>query len=300
MRFIASKHNDHANQLKDEGHFDEAIGYYQKAIKADPNWSVPWYNLGLLHKYNLDWDEALLCNQKAVKLNPKDEGAWWNLGIAATALNDWAEARRAWRGFGVDLPDGEGPIEMELGSTPIRLHFDDYSEVVWCRRIDPARAVIQNIPLPESEHRYGDLILQDGAPNGYRKLGNQEVPVFDELELLQASKFGTFVITLDNVTDAEMETLSKLFQEHDLASEDWSKSIRMLCKACSEGRPFDEEHQHEPIQLDNRRLGVAALSGDQLHSILQQWQASVPDVDVVEVACLLEPGPAGAEQYCEP
>ena len=59
MRFIASKHNDHANQLKDEGHFDEAIAYYQKAIKADPVWSVPWYNLGLLYKYDLQWQDAL-------------------------------------------------------------------------------------------------------------------------------------------------------------------------------------------------------------------------------------------------
>ena len=94
MRFIASKHNDRANQLKDDGQFPAALEYYQKAIKADPIWSVPWYNLGLLHKYLHDWNESLRCNQKAVKLNPKDEGAWWNLGIAATALKDWAEARR--------------------------------------------------------------------------------------------------------------------------------------------------------------------------------------------------------------
>ncbi len=289
MRFIASKHNDHANHLKDEGHFDEAIAYYQKAIKADPVWSVPWYNLGLLYKYDLQWQDALRCNQKAVKLNPKDEGAWWNLGIAATALHDWAEARRAWRGFGVDVPDGDGPIEMRIGTTPIRLHLEDYTEIVWCRRIDPARAVIQSIPLPDSEHRYGDIVLHDGAPNGFRKVGEQEVPVFDELDIWQPSHFGTFVITLDNVTDTEMDALGKLLDEHGLESEDWSRNLRMLCQACSEGRPFDQEHQHEPIQLDNRRLGVAALSGDQLHTILQQWHETVPDADIVEVDCLLEP-----------
>jgi hypothetical protein len=80
-----------------------------------------------------------------------------------------------------------------------------------------------------------------------------------------------------------------LLEGQSLESEDWSKNIQILCKACSEGRPFDNEHQHAPVQLDNRRLGVAALSGDQLHALLQQWQESVPDADVVEVSCLLEP-----------
>ena len=289
MRLLASQHNDRANQLKDDGQLAEAIAAYQQAINADPCWSVPWYNLGLLHKYQGQWTESLRCNQQAVKLNPKDEGAWWNLGIAATALGDWAEARRAWQNYGLEIPAGTGPIEMQLGATPIRLNPDDDAEVVWCRRLDPARAIIQSIPLPESEHRYGDLILQDGAPNGYRKLGEQEVPVFDELQLLQPSEFGTFVITLDNVSDSEMESLMTLLGERDFVSEDWSKSLRMLCKACSEGRPFDEEHQHAPLQLDDRRLAVAALSGDHLHAILQQWQESVPDATIVEVNCLLEP-----------
>ncbi len=289
MRSIAIEHNERANELEDEGQIDEAIVAYQKAIAADPTWSAPWYNLGLLHKYQLNWEESLRCNQQAVTLNPKDEGAWWNLGIAATALSDWKEARRAWQSYGIEIPAGEGPIEMQLGPTPIRLNPDDEAEVVWCDRLDPARAVIQSIPLSDSGHRYGDIVLHDGAPNGYRKLDEEEVPVFDELELWQPSAFGTFVITVDNVTDTELESLQQLLDDHDFVSEEWSTSIRMLCRECSEGRPFDEEHQHEPVQLDNRRLGVAALSGDQLHTILQQWQEAVPDADIVEVNCLLEP-----------
>jgi hypothetical protein len=291
MRFIASKHNDRANQLKDAGQVAEAIAAYQKAIEADPSWSAPWYNLGLLYKYQSAWEESLRCNQRAVELNPKDEGAWWNLGIAATALQNWVEARRAWQTYGIKIPAGDGPIEMQLGPTPIRLNPDEESEVVWCDRIDPARAVIQSIPLSDSGHRYGDIVLHDGAPNGYRKFDDQEVPVFDALELWQPSAFGTFVITLDNVTDTEMESLEQLFDAHDLVSEEWSTSIQLLCRACSEGRPFSDEHQHDPIQLDNRHLAVAAMSGDQLHTILQQWQETVSDVIVVEVSCELEPLP---------
>src|SRR6185436_9533696 len=177
MKVFASHYNEKAGELKDEGNIAEAIVYYEKAIKAAPDWSVPWYNLGLLYKYEHNWSESLRCNRRAAELDPQDEAAWWNLGIAATALNNWPEARRAWKAFGIELPEGEGPIEEDYAATPISLNSTDGGEVVWCRRIDPARAIIDSIPFPKSGHRYSDLLLHDGAPNGYRMIQGQEVPV---------------------------------------------------------------------------------------------------------------------------
>src|SRR5215470_9005293 len=122
---LAARHNEKAIKLEERGLIGEAVKYYQRAIKLYPAWSVPWYNLGLLRKRQRNWRESLTCNQKAASLDPSDEAAWWNLGIAATALEDWAEARRAWKAYGIDIPEGEGPIEMEVGLTPIRINPDD-------------------------------------------------------------------------------------------------------------------------------------------------------------------------------
>ena len=44
------------------------------------------------------------------------------LGIAATALGEWALARQAWDAFGVDVPDGEGPIVADFGVAAIGLN----------------------------------------------------------------------------------------------------------------------------------------------------------------------------------
>ena len=206
------RHNEEAIKLQQRGQIAEAVKYYQKATKLWPAWATPWYNLGLLRKELRNWQESLRCNQKAVALDPSEQDAWWNLGIAATALGDWAEARRAWKEFGIEIPEGEGPIEMEIGLTPIRINPYEESEVVWCRRIDPARAIIDCVPLPQSEHRYGDLLLHDGAPNGHRKVDGKEVPVFDELQLLTASEFGTFEVIVSGVgpEDAEVGSPSQL------------------------------------------------------------------------------------------
>jgi Tetratricopeptide repeat len=294
---LAIRHNEEAVQLQERGLIAEAVKYYQKAIKLWPSWATPWYNLGLLRKDQRNWRESLRCNQKAVELDPSEQAAWWNLGIAATALEDWAEARRAWKGFGIEITEGEGPIEMEIGATPIRINPawpdgpygpSEGAEVVWCRRIDPARAIIDCVPLPQSEHRFGDLLLHDGAPNGFRKLDGKEIPVFDELQLLTPSDYGTFEIIVDGVSPEDVESLTDLAAERGLAAEDWSSNLRMICKACSEGS-VTSNHTHDLEQTTYRRIGFAALSEIQVREILRRWLATKPQAKIEEINCLLDP-----------
>jgi tetratricopeptide (TPR) repeat protein len=285
---LAIRHNEKAITLKQRGQIAEAVNYYQKAIKLWPAWATPWYNLGLLRKEQRNWQESLRCNQKAVALDPSEQDAWWNLGVAATALADWTEARRAWKGFGIEIPEGEGPIEMEIGLTPIRINPYDDAEVVWCRRIDPARAVIACVPLPQSDHRFGDLLLHDGAPNGFRKVDDKDVPVFDELQLLTPSEYGTFEVIVSGVKPEDIDSLSDLAAEDGLAAEDWSSNLRAICRACSEGRGVGK-HTHDIEQTDYRRIGFAAVSEIQTREILRKWLAEKRLAKIEEIDCLLEP-----------
>jgi hypothetical protein len=290
MRIVANHHNNKALELKENGQMEKAIACYEKAIKADPKWSVPWFNLGLLYKRQRMWEESLNCNQRAAELDPDDEAAWWNLGIAATALNNWSEARRAWQTYGIEIEPGDGEIEMNFGFVPIRLNPDGGGEVVWCKRIDPARAIIQNVPLPKSGYRYGDLVLHDGAPNGYRKNSrDEEVPVFDGLQLLHPSEYGTFEVIISGVGPAEIEKLCDQALDCDQAAEDWAE-LRHLCRACSEGRPFDSEHTHESENdVIYRRVGFAAQSEARVSYILNGWLARNPQARVEEINCVLTP-----------
>jgi hypothetical protein len=288
---LAMRHNEEAIKLQQRGLIAEAVNYYQKAIKLWPAWARPWYNLGLLRKEQRNWHESLRCNRKSVELDPSEQEAWWNLGIAATAIEDWAEARRAWKGFGIDIPEGEGPIEMEIGLTPIRINSYgpyDESEVVWCRRIDPARAIISCVPLPQSDHRFGDLLLHDGAPNGFRKVDDKEVPVFDELQLLSGSGYGTFEVIVSGVGPEEVESLAELASERGLAAEDWSSNLRIICRACSEGN-LSGKHTHDVDQTDYRRIGFAAVSEIQIREILRKWLAEKRLAKIEKIDCLLEP-----------
>lgn len=257
-----------------------------KALVYDPDWSVPHYNLGLLYTRLHAWEQSFHHNQRAAHLDPEDEAAWWNLGIAATALRNWPEARRAWSACGLVLPHSDDEVRMALGRTPIRLVTDDQGEVVWCERIDPARAIIRNIPLPSAGHRFGDMVLHDGAPNGTRTFRGREYPVFDELQLFAASSYATYHVEVEVATQTDLEALINAAGVFDVHIEDWS-TIRHLCVPCSEGDApaYEAPQPHQPDT--SVVLGCAAISETDVRQLLERWVRQHPGNTILDVKCVV-------------
>ena len=266
--------NERGRRADDEGRDDIAESHYRKAIDLDPKYEPAWFNLGLVFKRRRDWANCLRVNLQAVELDPRpQQPAWWNIGIAATALRDWTTARRAWRGYGISIPDGEGPIDADFGPAPIRISPDKNGEVVWCHRIDPARAVIESVPLPDSGHHHGDIVLHDGQPNGEREAFGRVLSVFDELELWKASDVATIVAQVTCPTEADAHALSEMADAAKLPSEDWTASIRPLCKACSEGRPHESHDRDGGVGW--RMVRDFGFAGDlaATQDLLDRWVA---------------------------
>lgn len=287
-RYEDDNTNAQADQLYDqglafehEGRLEEAADAYRRAVELAPADISAWWNLGLVSKRLRRWDECLGCNERVVALEPVGEAAWmgegarWNLGIAATALRNWTTARAAWRGYSIDIPAGDGPLEMELGLVCVRLNPDADAEVVWCERIDPARAIIRNIPLPESGHRWGDYVLHDGEQRGERVVGGQAFAVFDELERWQASEVPTATVQLSAPSPEDARALVELFEENGLGAEDWTGSVELLCRACSEGRPHEHGAPDAADWRPERLFGLAAPRGV-AEALLERWAGRSP------------------------
>jgi hypothetical protein len=273
--------NDRGLQYQERGKLKRATELFREASAIDPTWPVPLYNLGLLFKNKGKWKESIKYNQQATAVDPKHEAAWWNLGIAATALHRWQLARAAWRGFGIDVPDGKGAIDFPCGFCPIRINPDTNAEIVWADRIDPARAMLASIPLPESNHRWKDVVLNDGAPTGYRRLRGKDVPVFNELELLEHSPFVTYVADVKMPAGNEsMEKLTEIATEQGGCAEDWSTSIRFLCKQCSEGRIHATHDTDAARPRGVHLVGLAARDRNHASDMLFAWESTTPGVKV--------------------
>jgi hypothetical protein len=252
----SSRANARGGKQLDKGDSGGAIEHYRKAIALDPSWDAPHFNLGVLYKYAGKWEASLEANLRATELAPDASAAWWNLGIAATALGRWDLARKAWRGAGVPVPDGEGPLDWPCGSHPIRLNPGREGETVWSERLDPARARLTNIPL--ADYCYGDVVLHDGAAAGYRELDGRQVPVFDCLALLEPSPLSTWCVEIEldramlsDDTDAAFRELGSLADARGLAAEDWTA---------------------RPAPPGPHRIAIAAHTRGEVNDLLDDWR----------------------------
>lgn len=295
---------DRAFTLIGDGRYEDAGPLLVMAADLEPWLSDSWFNLALLHKFRHDWEQARAAGLRAVALLDRDHGApdWWNLGITATALQDWPLARRAWQAYGLkpQIASGDEPVRLDLGTTPVRLSPEGESEVVWGRRLDPARIEVLSIPLPSSGRRWGEVVLHDGAPHGERVADGVAYPVFDEIELWAPSPVPTYVVQLHAATAADRDALERLVAEAGYAAEDWTSSVRLLCRTCSESRmptddgrtvhhdPHDDGDAAHPGHLSHlsqagsgpawqaeRECGIAAPA-ELVRELLDRWSAASP------------------------
>ena len=270
---------EEGNTRKDAGDVEGAERAYRAAIASDPDWSVPYYDLGLVCKYAGRWQESLEFNSLAAERDPRDEAAWWNLGIAATAIGNWSEARRAWTACGMTTPPGDGPPDFAFGLIPVRLDANDAAEVVWARRIDPARARILNVPLPTSRHNYGEMVLTDGAADGFRTSNGTKYPVLNALAVLEMSSLRKYVVELATADSAAIDTLIQQAETQGGAAEHWGASTNILCAQCSRGEPHEHAGQHATPA--HPHCGLAARDEHHVQSIINAWLAQSPSADLI-------------------
>ena len=263
--------HDAAYAASDAADLPKAVTLFSELIAQVPENASYHYMRGLAHKYLRNWAESLADNQRSIELHDDlDEASVWNAAIAATALQRWDEVRRLWSLVGMDMHDG-GRVDRKLGTAVIRLNPWHAGETLWASRLDPVRARIDNVPYAESGHRYGDIVLHDGASTGSRDDGQgRQVHVFNELQLLERSEFATFVAFVSAPAQADRNALHD-FDDGLGMIEDWTESVRALCLRCSYGAVHNHERRPEGDWNPDRNLGIAARKRADVASALAAW-----------------------------
>lgn len=274
---LESIHN-RAYLAVDEGELQRATQHFDLLLQHHPDNPFYHYMRGLVLKYQMEWAGSLRDNLQAIALAEEfSQAQHWNAAIAATGLGQWSTARELWAACDITLPEGDGPIDGNFGVAVVRLNPWSAGETVFMRRIDPVRARILNVPLPESGHRFGDIVLHDGAPTGSRFDGEREVHVFNELERLQPSEFQTFVVFVRADSVEDIDALLHASAPGIGYAEDWTRSIRHYCLRCSYGAPHshaqEAKEEGEAQWQPERNLGIAAQSRLSVEKLLKDWAA---------------------------
>jgi hypothetical protein len=242
---------------------------YEEFLTAFPDTPISaelWFDAALANKFLRNWPKAYeLGRQAALRAGaPEGNPAWWNLGIAATMVGDWGTAREAWTNYGVPLHPGEGEIEDGFGTALVRLDPDGDAEVVWVRRICPARARILSVPY--GERRFGEIVVHDGAPTGERRVDGHAFAVFDELALWQASTTPTWRAQVSAPDPWDMADLADAFDGRGLAMEPVD-SITFHCSCCGLGS-LEVNHT---VLAGARDVLLAAPDEQTATGILTDW-----------------------------
>jgi hypothetical protein len=302
----AGEIHDRAYAAIDRGALTEASGHFDKLLQLRPENRAYEYMRGLAHKYLRDWDASLHHNLRAIALAGEDDetqAEHWNAAIAATALGRWAEARRLWSAIGIRVAAGDGAIHDDFGVAVVRLNPWHRGETVFVRRIDPARARLLNVPLPESGHRFGDIVLHDGAPTGHRIDGqDREVPVFNELLRLTESEFRTFTVFVGCEEPDDLRALLDATGPGIGFTEDWTSGIAYHCLRCSYGTPHRHGNDDDAAWHVDRSLGIAAQSRLAVARLLDDWSSTGRGrrVDAVEAREFVVPGPEEGKAWWRP
>jgi tetratricopeptide (TPR) repeat protein len=284
-----------AGAAYEAGRLHEAAQLYRRLVELRPEGDAFHFRLGLVHKYLREWPASLRHNLETLALSGEhDEGSSWNAGIAATALGDWHEARRQWHACGIDIDPGEGPIEENFGPIGLRLNPWRGRETVFALRIDPARGRIANVPLPSSGHRYGDVVLHDGAQVGEREYLGHTVPVFNALQRLEPSGFASVTAFVGCDSEDELEELHELDEPGVVLVEDWTLALGPTCLRCDYAIPH-EHRRHEAGKAGgwnpDRTLGIAATDKESARALVEAWVAAAPSRRRLEAIACREQAP---------
>lgn len=82
--------------LFEQGRYQEAIPFYQKALEASPADVDTWNDLGLALFYVGRGEDSLEVLRQGAKLEPTFQRIWLSLGFVAMRLNRPQEAKTAW------------------------------------------------------------------------------------------------------------------------------------------------------------------------------------------------------------
>jgi hypothetical protein len=238
-----------------------ALEAMQHALRLDPEKGSSWFRLGLIHKWRGRWREGIDANRRAHELG-ETEGVLWNLAICAMGAGDHALAAGVMKELGMKGETGEdGIFTGSFDGVQVRVstlgegidpaaHVEGSEpsfENLWIQRLSYVHGRIANASIYDLPVDYGDIVLFDGAPVGWRDDGKTRTPRFPLLQKLRSGPFRRYRFLAKQPRRGFFQEIGdrlpeeSFFYVHD-------EQVNMLCRECARGGKIVHDHS-EPEAL---------------------------------------------------
>lgn len=143
--------------------FARAVGYFEKAIEAAPNYTEAWYQAGFCYGVLGRHSEALKASRQAAKLRPDWAETFVNIGASSFALGQYKDAADAYR-HAIRLDDDKPDTQYALGLSLNKLNRTDEEILAYKRAValkpDHANAIERLGLAYFKQKRYADALAQ--------------------------------------------------------------------------------------------------------------------------------------------
>jgi tetratricopeptide (TPR) repeat protein len=256
------------------GHYTQAIGCYQSALKFDPALDYVHNNLGYSYLLKNELDEAITAFQRAIELNENNKRYRSNLGLAYVMKDQYDKAYAQFRiiegdtgakvkmaklldKLGKEIPDHY--LAKHSVSELNREKFESQSPVVIRRKIINENEEIKS--LTEAD-------VSTQKPKD-KEIYDEQFSLSEKKALLNPDKDGPRIDDTDMNKRYSRDALAKLLEIEDLKKE---KSLNSFEKHPhrgfqAESKQFDQTAYSEFIETDTAENKIAATDANPIQII---------------------------------
>jgi hypothetical protein len=234
---------------------EAALEAMSHALRLDPENGSSWFRLGLIHKWRGRWREGVDANRRAHELG-ETEGVLWNLAICAMGAGDHALAASVMKELGMKGTIGDdGILTGSFDGAQVRVSTlgegidpaahvpgrEPVFENLWIDRLSYVHGKIANASIHDLPVDYGDIVLFDGAPVGWRDDGTTRTPRFPLLQKLRSGAYRRYWFLAKQPRGGFFDDLAEFLPEetffyvHD-------EQVNMLCDDCARGGKIVHDH----------------------------------------------------------
>lgn len=202
--------------LRARGQLARAMALDEETLQAYPGATSFRLRLAAVARELGEWNTALEALERAAEALPPGNHDW-DCMVAATVLGRWDSVRAAANRLDLELPDGEGPVELDLGV--IRCEFIEPSgrrERYWARRTSPCGARIIEIAMPEDPQHFRDVIVFEPSDLDahLRETNERHRPCFEVVAILEPGLHRAFLLRGFDPGEERFEQLRADLQAH--------------------------------------------------------------------------------------